>query len=95
MLKLLLFADTTLPKVDIWFFAICAAIIAAIIGIYYLIPVLNKKQYREQRENLKKREVAFKANQQTAEQVAESTATVACEEQAVEEVVEPAEEVEE
>ena len=35
---------------------------AICVGVYFLIPVLNKKQYREQRENLKKREAAFQSN---------------------------------
>lgn len=59
----LLGALNTLGNVDIVFFIICAVIIAAIVGVYFLIPVLNKKQYEEQRANLKKREEAFKVNQ--------------------------------
>lgn len=51
-----------LKPVDTWFFIICAVMVGAIVGIYFLIPVLNQKQYREQRENLKKREQAFKSN---------------------------------
>ena len=51
-----------LGPVDIGFFVACAVIVVAIVVIYFLIPVFNKKQYQEQRENLKKREVAFKAN---------------------------------
>lgn len=74
MQALLLFADTDswppLPSVDIWFFIACALIVVVIIAIYYLIPVFNKKKYKEQRENLAKREAAFKANraQNTAEE---------------------------
>ncbi|MCM1395828.1 MAG: hypothetical protein NC132_06980, partial [Corallococcus sp.] len=51
-----------LGGVDIAFFIICAVIVVAIVGIYFLIPVFNKKQYQEQRENLRKREEAFKSN---------------------------------
>jgi len=51
-----------LGPVDVVFFIVCAVLIAAIVGIYFLIPVINKKQYQEQRENLKKREEAFKSN---------------------------------
>ena len=66
MQALLLFADNeswpSLPKVDIWFFIICALIVVAIVAIYYLIPVFNKEKYENQRANLEKREAAFKAN---------------------------------
>ncbi len=68
----------TLGPIDIVFFVICAVIIAAIVGVYFLIPVLNKKQYQEQRENLKKREEAFKVNQKKKDEQnveAESVAT--------------------
>ncbi len=51
-----------LKSVDIGFFIGCGVVIALIIAVYYLIPVFNKKQYEEQRENLRKREAAFKAN---------------------------------
>ena len=51
-----------LGPIDIGFFVACALIVVAIVVIYFLIPVFNKKQYQEQRDNLKKREVAFKAN---------------------------------
>lgn len=53
-----------LPPVDVAFFIICAVLILLIVGVYFLIPVINKKQYREQRENLQKREEAFKINKQ-------------------------------
>lgn len=62
----LLGALNELKPVDIVFFIVCAALIAAIVGVYFLIPVLNKKQYEEQRENLRKREEAFKVNKKTA-----------------------------
>lgn len=55
-----------LKDVDIAFFIICAAIVALIVAVYFLIPVFNKKFYREQRENLHKREAAFKSNLQSA-----------------------------
>ena len=62
MLRLL--ALNPLQTVDKWFFIVCAAIIAIIVIVYFLIPVFNKKQYKEQRDNLKKREIAFKSNVQ-------------------------------
>lgn len=61
MLKLLAELNK-LGNVDIGFFIACVAIVVLIVVIYFLIPVFNKKQYQEQRENLKKREAAFHAN---------------------------------
>ena len=57
-----LLALNSLGAWDIGFFVLCALVIVVIVAIYFLIPVFNKKQYQEQRDNLKKREVAFKAN---------------------------------
>lgn len=54
-----------LPKVDIWFFAIIAAVIIGLVIYYFLIPVIHRKEYQAQRENLKKREKVFKANLRT------------------------------
>ena len=66
MLGLLAATKITISPWDIGFFIACAVIIVAIVGIYFLIPVINKKQYQEQRDNLKKREIAFKANRGVA-----------------------------
>lgn len=83
MQALLLFADNnswpSLPSVDIWFFIICALIIVAIIVIYYLLPVFNKKKYKEQRDNLEKREAAFKANHAPKEEQTSTAETVTTE----------------
>ena len=76
MLRLLAVEWNSPNPVDIVFFVILGVIIAICIGIYFLIPVINKKHYEEQRENLKKREVAFKANY-TSDAVAEATADTA------------------
>ncbi len=51
-----------LPLTDIILFIVLAAIIVIAIAIYFLIPVFNKKQYQEQRDNLRKREAAFHSN---------------------------------
>ncbi len=62
-----------LKPVDIMFFVILGVLVALAVAVYFLIPLFNKKQYKEQRENLHKREVAFKSNRQapTDEQPAE------------------------
>ncbi len=57
-----LLALNPLNTTDIVFFIVLAAIVALCIGVYFLIPVFNKKQYKELRDNLKKREAAFKSN---------------------------------
>ncbi len=57
-----LLAINSLGSVDIIFFVVIAVLIALAVGIYFLIPVLNKKQYQEQRDNLHKREEAFNAS---------------------------------
>ena len=59
-------ALNSLKDVDIAFFIVCAAIIVIIVAVYFLIPVFNKKLYQEQRDNLHKREAAFKSNLQSA-----------------------------
>lgn len=63
----LICALNQLKRVDKAFFIICAVIIVLIVAFYFLIPVFNKKLYKEQRENLKKREVAFKSNLQKSQ----------------------------
>lgn len=62
----------SLSDVDTAFFIICAVIIALIVAVYFLIPVFNKKLYQEQRDNLKKREAAFKSNLQQNSKSAET-----------------------
>ena len=52
----------SLGKVDVIFFVIILVVIAAAIGFYFLIPVLNRKHYQQMRDNLEKRESAFKSN---------------------------------
>ena len=59
MFNLILFS---LGKVDIIFFVSIAVVVLLCVGFYFLIPVLNRKQYQEMRENLAKREAAFKSN---------------------------------
>lgn len=61
MINLMTFLNKLGP-IDIIFFVVCAVIIVAIVGVYFLIPVFKRKQYQEQRDNLKKREEAFKSN---------------------------------
>ena len=73
MLRIL--AANSLPVADIVLFIVLGAIIAISVAFYFLIPVFNKKQYQEQRENLKKREESFKANAQPSADSAEQTPT--------------------
>lgn len=51
-----------LNSTDVIFFIVIAAIVVLAIGFYFLLPVINRKQYKEQRSNLKKREAAFQSN---------------------------------
>lgn len=62
MINALLLAANKLKQVDILFFVLCGVAVLVGVAIYFLIPVFNKKQYQEQRDNLRKREEAFKAN---------------------------------
>lgn len=57
-----LLALNPLNQTDIIFFIVLAVIVVLCVGVYFLIPVFNKKQYKELRDNLEKREVAFKSN---------------------------------
>lgn len=66
MINALLMSLNQLKKTDIIFFVCCAVAIALAVAVYFLIPVFNKKQYQEQRDNLRKREEAFKANKKSA-----------------------------
>ena len=63
----LLAALNKLRSVDVMLFCIIGGIIALCVLIYFLIPVINKKQYQEMRDNLKRREVAFNAAKQSGE----------------------------
>lgn len=60
-----------LGKVDRTFFLVCLIGIGLIVLVYFLIPVINRKQYQEARENLKKREAAFKGNVTKVQEVEE------------------------
>ncbi len=57
------FLLNAISSVDRTFFLICLGLVAAAIAIYFLIPVFRKSQYEERRENLRKREAAFKHGQ--------------------------------
>lgn len=62
----------SLGGVDIAFFIISGVAILLLIGLYFLIPLLNSKQYAAQRENLKKREIEFNANLQKNKELREA-----------------------
>lgn len=56
---------------DIIFFSILAAIVVASVLIYFLIPVFNKKKYKQAREALAAREASSrlgKAKEETQEE---------------------------
>lgn len=57
-----------ISKIDRNFFLIILGIIVLCVAIYFLIPVINRKQYKTQRENLQKREEVFKANLRSNQQ---------------------------
>ena len=51
----------SLGKVDLTFLLIVIGAIVIAVAFYFLIPLFRRKQYKEARENLKKREEAFRA----------------------------------
>lgn len=51
----------SIGPVDRVFLWIIVGSIAAAVAFYFLIPLFRKKQYKEARDNLQKREAAFKA----------------------------------
>ena len=51
-----------LKNSDIIFFITILVIIAICVGIYFIIPVLNKKKYKQAREELETREKAYHEN---------------------------------
>lgn len=60
-----------LKQVDIIFFVSCAVVIALGVAIYFLWPLLFSKKFKQQREDLKKREEAFNNNRVKAEEDSE------------------------
>lgn len=49
-------------KVDLTFLLIVIGAIVLAVAFYFMIPLFRRKQYKEARENLRKREEAFKAS---------------------------------
>lgn len=70
----------SLGRVDRRFFLICGLVIAAIVAIYFLIPVFRKGQYKIQRDNLREREKAFNAAKQARDAESVENAPVEAEE---------------
>ena len=56
-----MFLLNPLKSQDIVFFVVCGAIIVVIIAVWLLIPVFNKRQYKEQRDSLRQREAIFRS----------------------------------
>ena len=52
----------TLTKPDLTFFMVIMAIVAACVLVYFLTPIIKRKQFQEARTNLRKREETFRAN---------------------------------
>ena len=67
-----MFLINSLGGVDVAFFIIAGIGILLLVGLYFLIPLLNSKQYAAQRENLKKREIEFNANLQKNKELREA-----------------------
>ena len=61
-----------LKGVDVTFFIVAAIALALLVALYFLIPLLNAKQARIQRENLRKREIEFNANLQKNKEAREA-----------------------
>lgn len=59
-----MFLLNSLKSADIVFFIMLVVIVAACVGVYFLIPVIKRKQFDEQKENLRKREEAFNKKRQ-------------------------------
>lgn len=67
-----MFLINSLGSVDIVFFIIAGAALGLLVLAYFLIPLLNAKQHKLQRENLKKREIEFNANLQKNKELREA-----------------------
>lgn len=52
----------TLTQPDLKFFITIIVIVVACVAVYLLTPIIKRKQFAEQRANLKKREETFRAN---------------------------------
>ena len=57
-----MFLLNSLRTPDVVFFILIGVVVAICIAIYFLIPIIKRKEYAERRENLKKREEVFRAN---------------------------------
>lgn len=58
----MILVDKAWNNVDTYLFITIVVVAAVAIGLYFLIPVLNKKKYEQQQAELKKREEIFKQN---------------------------------
>ncbi len=57
-----MFLLNALKTPDIVFFVMLGVVVLVCVAIYFLIPIIKKKEFEERRENLKKREAVFRAN---------------------------------
>lgn len=67
-----MFLINAIGSVDIAFFIIAGIALGLLVALYFLIPLLNAKQYKAQRENLSKREIEFNKNLEKSKQLREA-----------------------
>ena len=56
-----------LPAVDVIFFTFLLVLVLIAVALYFLIPVFNKKKYKQARDEYKAREEAFRKNKEIGE----------------------------
>lgn len=80
-----LFSLNELKSTDIIFFVICLLIVLIGLAIYFLVPIIRAKEYKERRESLRRREEAFAASKKARlEAVDNSTKESTSEDEVVE-----------
>ena len=65
-----------LGPVDTTFFTLVGVAIVIAVLIYFLYPLIFAKKFKQQREDLRRREAAFKANREPSEAPAVEEETV-------------------
>ena len=65
-----------LGKVDLIFFISVGVALLIAVLVYFLYPLIFAKKFKQQREDLRRREAAFKANRESSEAPAVEEETV-------------------